>query len=209
MNKSESKYFNTALKMNHALLTLLETKNFEYITIKEICERAGVNRSTFYLHYQNTRELLDESISNMNRKFFDYFKDCRDFSISQIKDISLESLIFIKNDYLNPYLKFISENSKLFKTAILQKSAFGTQNTFNRMFEHIFNPILERFHYPENERLYIMKFYVSGFTAVIMEWIENDCNESIEQIADIMKKCVFPPENSMQFLSNFSNSSSA
>ncbi|MDE6707509.1 MAG: TetR/AcrR family transcriptional regulator, partial [Oscillospiraceae bacterium] len=62
MNKSESKYFNTALKMNQALLAILEKKDFEYITIKEICEKAGVNRSTFYLHYQNTRELLDESI---------------------------------------------------------------------------------------------------------------------------------------------------
>ena len=54
MNKSESKYFNTALLMDEALLLLLENKEFEYITIKEICQKAGVNRSTFYLHYQNT-----------------------------------------------------------------------------------------------------------------------------------------------------------
>lgn len=52
MNKSESKYFNTALLMDAALLTLLEGKDLEYITVKEICEKAGVNRSTFYLHYE-------------------------------------------------------------------------------------------------------------------------------------------------------------
>lgn len=50
MNKFESKYFNTALLMNQALILLLEKKEFEYITVKEICEKAGVNRSTFYLH---------------------------------------------------------------------------------------------------------------------------------------------------------------
>lgn len=36
MNKSQSKYFNTAVKMDEALLSLLEKKDFEYITIKEI-----------------------------------------------------------------------------------------------------------------------------------------------------------------------------
>ena len=58
MNKNESKYFNTAIKMDEALITLLEKKDFAYVTIKEICKVAEVNRSTFYLHYENTSELL-------------------------------------------------------------------------------------------------------------------------------------------------------
>ena len=37
MNKNGSKYFNTALFMNEALLSLLEKKDFEYITVKELC----------------------------------------------------------------------------------------------------------------------------------------------------------------------------
>jgi hypothetical protein len=52
MNKSESKYFNTATKMDLALISLLKKKPFEYITVTEICKAAGVNRSTFYLHYE-------------------------------------------------------------------------------------------------------------------------------------------------------------
>ena len=52
MNKAESKYFNTALRMDEALISLLRVKDLEYITVKEICEKAGVNRSTFYLHYE-------------------------------------------------------------------------------------------------------------------------------------------------------------
>lgn len=193
MNKSESKYFNTALKMNHALLAILETKDFEYITIKEVCEKAGVNRSTFYLHYQNTRELLKESIENMNHIFLNYFKELGNFSISGIKNSSLENLNFIKDDYLLPYLRFVKKYSRPFKTAILRTSVFDTQNIFNKLFECIFDPILERFHYPESERLYIIKFYIGGFSAVIIEWIENDCSNAIEEITDIMKKVVFPP----------------
>ena len=75
MNKNESKYFNTALLMDEALLILLETKEFEFITIKEICLKAGVNRSTFYLHYQNVNELLVEAIEMVNKRFYESFKN--------------------------------------------------------------------------------------------------------------------------------------
>ena len=73
MNKNESKYFNTAKKMDEALITLLEKKDFEYITIKEICYIAGVNRSTFYLHYSNTFDLLQETTSYILDKHLAYY----------------------------------------------------------------------------------------------------------------------------------------
>ena len=73
MNKSESKYFNTAIKMNDALVTLLARKPFEYITVSEICKEAGVNRSTFYLHYENTLDLLSETTKRMMDSFLSYF----------------------------------------------------------------------------------------------------------------------------------------
>ena len=65
MNKSESKYFNTALRMDEALIALLEKKDLEYITVKEICEKAGVNRSTFYLHYESIADLVNEAMERM------------------------------------------------------------------------------------------------------------------------------------------------
>ena len=75
MNKSESKYFNTALLMDEALLFLLEKKDFEFISVKEICDKAGVSRSTFYLHYENMNDLLIETIGLINKKFRDSFNN--------------------------------------------------------------------------------------------------------------------------------------
>ena len=73
MNKSESKYFNTALRMDEALIALLEKKDLEYITVKEICEKAGVNRSTFYLHYESIADLVNEAMESVNERFLSYF----------------------------------------------------------------------------------------------------------------------------------------
>ena len=41
-------------------------KDIEFITVTEITKKAGVNRSTFYLHYENIYELLEETIKNLN-----------------------------------------------------------------------------------------------------------------------------------------------
>lgn len=47
---------------NSKLLALQEKKEFEYITVSEICEAVEVNRSTFYLHYENTADLLKATV---------------------------------------------------------------------------------------------------------------------------------------------------
>ena len=105
MNKSESKYFNTAIKMDKAFLQLLELKDFEYISIKEICEKAGVNRSTFYLHYDNTSDLLLESIHYMNEQFISYFQTMNtELFITRLKNCPMEELVLIEPKYLMPYL---------------------------------------------------------------------------------------------------------
>lgn len=69
MDKNESKYFLTASLMDEALLLLLQKKDFEFITVKELCKKAGVNRSTFYLHYETMDDLLLETVEKLNKDF--------------------------------------------------------------------------------------------------------------------------------------------
>lgn len=192
MNKSESKYFNTAIKMDKAFLQLLEKKDFEYISIKEICEKAGVNRSTFYLHYDNTKDLLSESIRYMNEQFLSYFQSENVGIITRLKSCPMEELILVKPQYLIPYLTYIKEHKKLFRTAISKAASMNLEETYQRMFRWVLNPIMERFDFPVSVRNYVMTFYINGIIAIIMEWVKNDCHDTIEQITDIIIKCVVP-----------------
>ena len=75
MNKSESKYYNTAVKMDLALISLLKEKPFDYITVSEICSKAGVNRSTFYLHYETIGDLLEETTRYLLNDYWTYFEE--------------------------------------------------------------------------------------------------------------------------------------
>ena len=36
----------------------------------------------------------------------------------------------------------------------------------------------------------MLKFYLTGITAVVMEWLKNDCKDSIEEISRIIIQCV-------------------
>ena len=118
MNKNESKYFNTAVRMDEALIALLEKKEFSYITVKEICDTAGVNRSTFYLHYENTADLLKEATQHILTRFQSYFKTDLDSISNRFTQTERQDLLFITPEYLIPYLTFIRDNRRLFKTVL-------------------------------------------------------------------------------------------
>ena len=195
MNKNESKYFNTAIKMDEALITLLEKKDFEYITIKEICDTAGVNRSTFYLHYENTSDLLKETTRYIIDKHLAYYEIDKTRISLQFETCKREELLFITDEYLMPYLKFIKDNQRLFKVSIKQFNSFNMNEVYGRMFEHIFDPILERFHVPEKERAYVMKFYLSGVFAIVMEWLDKNCSDDMETVTRVITDCVMGDRN--------------
>ena len=189
MNKNESKYFNTAVKMDEALLKILEKKDFEYITVKEICAEAGVNRSTFYLHYSNTRDLLNETVRYIIDGFLAYFpRETKELAY-HYRNCELKELVFISPKYITPYLTYIKDNQRIFKTSLKHIHSMGFEDVHNRMFQEVFNPILARFDFPESQREYVMKFYLIGITAIAMEWLKNDCREDLETIAQIITQC--------------------
>lgn len=190
MNRNESKYFNTSVKMNKAFLEILEKKDFEYITVKEICEKAGVNRSTFYLHYETIGDLLEESVDYINKHFLDYMDVNSKSFIERLYNCSIDELFFITPKYLKPYLEYVKENKRLIFTVIKKANTLNLEIVYGRMFKHIFSPIMERFGVEETDKSYIMSFYISGLMAIITEWLKNDCADSIDHIIDIMQRCV-------------------
>ena len=190
MNRLESKYYATAARMDEAFLELLEEKDFAYITVKEICEKAGVNRSTFYLHYETVSDLLAESaryiigklIANMPQDTAEFFE--------KLQTRPLEELHLITPEYLTPYLNFVKENSRIFRTAVEHSSVLGMDDAYLALNRHVFTPILDRFHVPLSEQKYMMPFYIHGLMGIVNEWLKEDCKDSVEHIISVMQTCI-------------------
>lgn len=192
MNKSESKYFNTALLMNQALIELLNKKDYEFITIKEICNKAGVNRSTFYLHYETKYALLEECIENTNKNFLNYFSETPSGFIEKLKHNDKDDLILITHEYLEPYLNYVRDNKVLYQVTAKNPYLLNSISKYNKLNNHIFMPIFKKFGIDEKSESYMIAYYINGVFAIINEWIKNGCKDDIEYIENIIMSCVRP-----------------
>ena len=134
MNKSESKYLNTARLMDEAFILLLDKKDYEYITVKEICAKAGVNRSTFYLHYETINDLLEESLEFLIGDFIKKMSAVSVNVVETLKTRPLEQLYFITPEFLTPYLEFIEERRKLLSAVIHRKDLYCLDKTYDKLF---------------------------------------------------------------------------
>ena len=63
--------------IRRAFTDMICEMDYEQITIKELTERAGINRKTFYLHYDSLDDLLGEMQNEMSRRFMERIKDLK------------------------------------------------------------------------------------------------------------------------------------
>ena len=182
MNKSESKYFNTALLMDEALLFLLEKKDFEFISVKEICDKAGVSRSTFYLHYENMNDLLIETIGLINKKFRDSFNN----KTIDASSASKKDLFFIKEEYLLPYLELVKKHKHVFKLIHNKPYLFGNEKASKDLYNNLFKKVLDSYGVKEEDKEYVFAYYTQGTLAIVLKWIEKDCIDEIEKVSELI-----------------------
>ena len=185
MNKQESKYFYTASLMNQALLALLEKKDIDFISVTEITKKAGVNRSTFYLHYDDIYELLEETIENLNKEFISSFP-----VIVPLKIYSEKDAFLITEEYLLPYLNFCKKNKRILKLVHQKPQLFQSEKAYKKMYDNIFYPAISLFLKDETQRVYNLEFFTQGVAAIIRKWMELDCVTEIDELIAIIKNCV-------------------
>lgn len=193
MDKNESKYYNTACIMDEALIQLINEKDYDYITIKEICKRACVNRSTFYLHYETIDDLLDEATNHFFDKFYEQMYNAgrsKKNVKNSIENNDRDSLMLVNEDYLRPYLAFIKDNKRIYQASYKSPMISSSKRQYEMMYNEYFKPIMDIFKIPINRQKYIFSYHFQGLLAIIKCWVDDDCKESIDEICDIITLCI-------------------
>lgn len=167
------KYTRKILK--ESLIILLAKKPISAITVKEICEMADINRSTFYTHYADHYDLLDKIEAEISEDMIKYLSSYS-FTIEEESQKMTQKL-----------LEYITNNKFMFQT-LLMKNGDPT-------FEQRLMNIAQRFmmknwmavnHIDEVESRYLSTFVVSGAINVIKDWIENEMDQSPKEMAVII-----------------------
>jgi AcrR family transcriptional regulator len=166
-------------KIEKVFVQLIQNKEINEISVTDICKKANLNRSTFYANYIDVYDLADKIREKLEIEVKDVYKEERDTGVNS-------------NDFLKLF-RYIKENQIFFKTFF--KLNLDNKNT---LFEYDYNLAKEIYN---NQFIdYHITFFMSGLNAVIKKWLENDCQETPEEISQIikdeyMKKDIFLNKN--------------
>ena len=58
------------------------------------------------------------------------------------------------------------------------------------MNKEYFIPIMNHFNINEKIQSFVLMYYCSGLVSIISKWLDNNCQESVDEIIDIMKYCL-------------------
>ncbi|WP_350308612.1 TetR/AcrR family transcriptional regulator [Gracilibacillus phocaeensis] len=161
----------TLMTLKESFISLLNEKPFTAITVKEICEKADINRSTFYTHFADQEDLLyqieAEIIEEMN-------KYLQENELVEHRSVQMTEKL----------LEYIEENKDICYTLLHQQ--IGTN--FEKRIMHIAKDFLmNQTKIPDQEKAsYLSTFIISGAIHVIKDWLANDTKQSPEQMAHII-----------------------
>lgn len=168
----------TKMCLRESLLRLLSQKGIHKLSVREICEEAGINRTTFYKYYGSQYDLL---------------KDMEDEALAQIEEHlkSSENDSDIGTRQVEALLTQIELNVELFR--LLANNTTDTDFPRRLFSLPMIQQMLEaRLHarYGESEINYIYIFVVNGGFNMIKEWINKDERESPKKIAALLLNVV-------------------
>ncbi|MCL4528915.1 MAG: TetR/AcrR family transcriptional regulator [Chloroflexi bacterium] len=84
--------------IEQAFMEVINEKGFQEMTVRDITERAGINRATFYAHFQDKYGLLDQSIRQGFLQEVDkrMLNACH-FTVDNLRNLIIAVCEFIKN----------------------------------------------------------------------------------------------------------------
>lgn len=89
----------TKLMLKDSLIEILESKPIEKITIKEICDRADINRGTFYSHYSDQFDLYDSIVEDFIMKALDILGNFMEPEPHSIYKSATKVYEYVKENY--------------------------------------------------------------------------------------------------------------
>ena len=100
--KTDARVRYTKMMIQQTFLDLLMQKPISKITVKEICDIAQINRATFYKHYQDTYDLLEQFQSEAIQGLLALIENSSEKSTEQI----LVSILTIMKENKDMFKKF-------------------------------------------------------------------------------------------------------
>ena len=174
--KEDRRVRRTKKLLTQALTQLLQEKQINEITVKELTDLADMNRGTFYLYYKDMFDMLEKIEDGM----FEALDAI--ISLHEHDDVSQQT-----KPILLDLFDFIEENQEMCRVLL---SPHGDMNFLHRLNEVVREKCLKawpdiRKEKGEADFDYHYSFVVFGCAGIIRAWVNRNCPESAEKMAEM------------------------
>lgn len=154
----------TKLLLKNSLIDLMKQKSIHNVSIKEICEGADVNRSTFYRHYNTQYELYDDIMQDISDDIEVLFNE---------KSSSL--------NFLTAVLEYIEKNRDTFLVILSGNGNMSMGEAFNIMTEKF----IDKTQLSEMG-VYVAQFVSAGITSTLWTWLNKEKRRPAHELATLI-----------------------
>ena len=172
----------TKMLIRRAFTDLLRVKPVQSISIKELCEKAGVNRGTFYAHYASVHDLLmqmeDEMLSEINEVLASLLPE----DGGDVSSLRISTELF----------QCLKDNADLCTVTL---GDFGDKSFAMRMlnmgWEKCFDAYSRYFRDASPKQIaYFYAFVSEGCIGLLRRWLREGMTTSAEDIAALAEKLI-------------------
>lgn len=179
--KEDRRVRRTKKLLTQALTQLLQQKQVNEITVKELTDLADMNRGTFYLYYKDIYDMLekieDELFENLNGII----------ALRENAEMSAQA-----KPILRDLFSFIEDNQEMCRVLL---SPNGDMNFLHRLNEvmrekclHLYKAVEPKG--SEDEFDYHYSFIIFGCAGIIRAWVNRGCPEKAEEMADLASRMI-------------------
>ena len=171
----------TKKMLTQALTQLLQEKQAKDITVKELTELADMNRGTFYLYYKDVYDMLEKLEDNLFASLDKIIETPDPATEENSTQIILQDLF-----------RFIEENREICRLLL---SPHGDMNFLHRL-----NAVLQEkcknyfratgVQTTDKRFDYLYNFVVFGCAGAIRAWVNDNCKESPEDMANLVAETI-------------------
>ena len=187
MSVYEQMNLQTQHTIQHALITLIQQKDFSKISVRDIAVEAGVNRGTFYFHFQDKYDLL-EKIEN---RLLDELS--QKITLLEPTIVLTEARQGELSDFSKVIFHYIQQQESAFKALLSKHSDFSFAKKLRKFFMDQFlskytdSYILKGSTSVPND--YVAAFASSAFLGVIEHWLTTD-EQDADTVAEYFIKTI-------------------
>lgn len=179
--KNDRRIKYTKMMLTQSLVKLLHERPISKISIKEICETADINRSTFYAHYADQydllRQVVDETLQDINA-YLDSFN---------FKEYEPESF-----QTMNRIFEYIVENAELCRVLLGENGDISLQKEIMMIVQRQgMKERKGRKALDEDTIEYLCLFGVNGSIGIVHKWLQNGLKQSAREMAELVIKVVY------------------